>query len=52
MMLCVRTIPEEDNPVPKYEAMILIMNCVVWFVLYCPLLSAFIGQYIEYLLKV
>jgi len=44
---------EDGTPVPKRVVMILIVNCVLLFVLYCTVLycivfSAFVGQYVDY----
>jgi hypothetical protein len=44
VILCVRRFPEDGSPVPKQVEVILIINCVI----VCILLSAFVGQYIEY----
>ena len=41
MILCVRRLRENGSPV------ILIINCVLWSVFYCVLLSASAGQYTE-----
>jgi len=38
----VRRLPADGTPVPKYVGMT--MNCVLWFVFYCILLIAFVGQ--------
>ena len=47
MIFCVCRLPEDGTQAPIYVEAILIMNCVVWFVIYCILLFAFAGQYIE-----
>jgi len=40
-------LPEDGTPVPKNAGVILTMNCDSCFVMYCILLLAFVGQYIE-----
>jgi len=34
----ISSFPEDGTPVPKHVMMILIVNCVLWFVLYCIVL--------------
>ena len=41
--LCVPRLPEDDTPVLKHVGMILIMNWVLWYVLYGTLLSEFLA---------
>lgn len=48
MILCIRRLPEDCTLVPKHVELILIMNCVIGFVFYYTLLSAFVGQYTEH----
>ena len=37
------------TPVPKHIRVSKIMNCVLWFTIYCTSLSAFVGKYIEFI---
>jgi hypothetical protein len=48
VILCVRRLPEDGTPVPKHVGVIVIMNCVLWFVFRCNVLSAFVGHCTEY----
>jgi len=48
MILCIHRLPEDCSLVPKHVGLILLMNCVSWFIFYYILLSAFVGQYTEY----
>ena len=45
--LCSNWLPADVTPVPKLVVVILTMNYILLFVLYCNLISAFVGQYIE-----
>jgi hypothetical protein len=45
---CVRKHPVDGTLVPKHVGVIFIMNSVLWFVIYCNLLCAFVGQYSDY----
>jgi hypothetical protein len=47
VIFCVRRIPEDDTPLSKHVGVILIMDCDVWSVYYCILLSALFGQCTE-----
>ena len=47
VFLCVRRLPEVGTPVPKHICVILIINFVLWFVLYCISLRTFVGQRTE-----
>jgi hypothetical protein len=47
LILCVRRLPEDATPVSKHVGLILIVNCVLWFIFYCVLLSTFGGHCIE-----
>ena len=49
MILCVCRLPEDATQVPKHVGVKLIMNCVLWFVCYCVILSAFVDLYTEYM---
>jgi len=48
-LLC--RLPEDGTPVPKDVGVILIMNCVLWFVFYCILLTEFVDRHIELILQ-
>jgi hypothetical protein len=48
VILCVCRLPEDATQVPKQVGVKLTMNCVLWFVCYCVILSAFACRYIEY----
>ena len=47
-----RRLPEDNTQTPKHVGVMLIINCVLWFVIYFSLLSAFVFQYIEYVCPV
>jgi len=44
VIFCVCRLPEDDTVVLKHVGMILIMNCVLWFVIYSILLREFFGS--------
>ena len=43
-----RILPKDGTLVPKHVGVIVIKNCVLWFVIYCILLRAFVDQCTEY----
>jgi len=40
---CSSRLPGNDMPVPKHVEVDNSKNCILWFVFYCILLSAFVG---------